>query len=420
MKKKIITILVLISLILPFQMFAADEPQSAMELTLEQAQQLALNNSSQLKTYNKNIKQILETYIGKGKYTYDVSVFSPIEEMNKMYLRLANNSLFLEEEQGELYMLYSMYEGTDYVKNINFEKYFSKEEFPDTSIWYNILSLKIGKEIARYQAADQVRQSFDKIIAAEKQVSLMKENYQNKEKINNSKEIQYKNGTVSRLDKDSAQVDYLTAKLQFDQQNRGFENLKTGFKNLLGLELNKEIILKDYNIKDKYKVPVLNEYIKKALAQRNEITIPKMGLVVNKNQLNQVDLYLRYMPYMDSLLNSKANLENEKMNLEASIEQSEYEITQDVISEYASLKEKQKALDIQSNKLKTALKNYTTAKINYKDGYINSETLQDIKMLWTQADLSYNNSKRQFQYSLERMDSLCGLGIKQLSIGGEK
>ncbi len=401
----------------PFYSNAAEPAQKSssdteLTITLEQAQQLALENTSQLKPYYKSIKQLIEPYIGEDKYLYDTEKYSPADRMNGLYSRLVSNDLFFEQDQGELVMYYSMYEGTGLVKNINIDKYMDKNHFPDTSIWYNYVSLKINKEIARYQIIDQVRQLYDNILNVRDQVSIMEKNTQLSENNFKAAQANFNSGSISEINKAEAEENYLTTKLQMEKADRSLQNLENNLKNIIGVQLSQKIALKDYEPGVIPEIQDYDTYLNKALAQRREITVPKMGLVVNQNGLNSLESILRYMPLLDSALNMKNNYENEIQNMQAALEEGKYEVTQDILYEYSQLKAKKSDFDIKSNNFETASKNYNSAKVNFDSGNISKTVFEQINIAKMQADMEYTNSKRVLKYAIDRMEALCGLGVK--------
>lgn len=214
----------------------------------------------------------------------------------------------------------------------------------------------------------------------------------------------YDDGKVSSLDREISESDYKKSILNTDTLKRNIENLYYSIKKQCGISLTYKVILKEYTIPSDIKLLSYEEYLSKALLNRNEIRAAS----------NTMDLKQREFDitkgYVDSNTIEYREAEEALTESVFSYQDAVNKVTKDIKSGYSDAIKKQNAVELAKDKETSAKGVYEKVKKQYELGTIPETLLMDTEMSYNQAKSSTIKAERDYKNSLFRLDIASNVG----------
>lgn len=410
MYKKIMLFIVLISFTFSSLNIYATE-KSTMTLTLKDSTLLAVNNSRQLTRLGKTIKDLRKKY--EGSYVIGVlntDRYTMVDRMNELYGKLTSHKLMSLNEHGELMMLYTVLEGTDAVKNIKLEPEINPKDFPDASACATIVKSCLNKELTYLSIEDGVRQTFDSLLSLKKNIDIAQKSYELKKKRYNKAGKDIKNGTVSEVDRLTIETEYKKQGIELNKLIRTLQNLEMSFKRQLGVSVNTEVTLVPYKGNADYRIDKYENYVKRALINRNDITSLKMDLKVAEIQLYTFNLIYSFEFSNSELDLYKRNMELQIPEITNKIKEKQIEVEQELKSAYADLIDKRKTMENSKMSLEAQRTSFEASKLLYKSGSLSSLDYETAMISLELEQSDYDTKVRDFDYSVYKFKNACNIG----------
>lgn len=410
MYKKIMLFILLFSFAFSsINIYAAEK--STMTLTLKDATQLAVKNSGQLTRLGKTIKKLRKVYA--GSYAIDVlntDRYIMVDRINELYAKLTSHKLMSLDEQGELLMLYTVMEGSEAVKNIKLEPEINEKDFPDAAKCAAIIKSCLNKELSYLSVEDGIRQTFDSILSVRKNIILAQKSYelQNQRFIKAVKD--HKNGTISEAERLTIETEYKKQGIELSKLKRTLENLEMSFKRQLGISIDTDITLVPYKTNTDYRIDKYENYLKRALINRSEITTLKMDL-----KAAEIELYTFNLIYSFEFSNTeldlyKRNMELQIPNIANQIKEKQIEVEQELKSAYADFVDKRKTMENSKMSLESESKSFEASKLLYKSGSLSSMDYNAATISLEIAQSDYDTKVRDFDYAIYKFKNSCSIG----------
>lgn len=415
MNKKVFLIFLLIisvsSTIIPNKSFAAEgNERQTYKISLSDAYSKALNTSNDLNKTDQSIYYLTKPY-GETDILHDRNQYNMEEEFIRLYEKMSSGKFLQSYEQGELVMYYATFKDSEIFKNKSLSPTINPNEFPNCDIWVRMMQMKISNELLRANIVDSVRQLYDSLLSINDNISIMAQTNKDLELGNEEADLNFKNGKISELQKTKITSNYEIQKLQLNKLKRTKENIERNLKKILGLNFDDEIQITPYKVLEKELViPNYESCIKKALLNRNEISLVKMNLLASQIQLLTLDNYIWYMPENESLKMTKEETLLRIDELQDEIKEQEEFVTKAINTAYAEVEYQNKTLIIEKLKLETAQKDLDKAKLQYKSGQVSNKTLTNVKIAYEKSKASHESTLRELAHNINKLNNSCGVG----------
>ncbi len=410
MYKKIMLFILLFSFAFSsINIYAAEK--STMTLTLKDATQLAVKNSGQLTRLGKTIKKLRKAYA--GSYAMDVlntDRYIMVDRINELYAKLTSHKLMSLDEQGELLMLYTVMDGSDAVKNIKLEPEINTKDFPDAAKCAAIIKSCLNKELSYLSVEDGIRQTFDSILSVRKNTNLAQKSYELQTQRFNKAVKEHKNGTISEAERLTIETEYKKQGIELSKLKRTLENLEMSFKRQLGISIDTDITLVPYKTNTDYRIDKYENYLKRALINRSEITTLKMDL-----KAAEIELYTFNLIYSFEFSNTeldlyKRNMELQIPNIANQIKEKQIEVEQELKSAYADFVDKRKTMENSKMSLESERKSFEASKLLYKSGSLSSMDYSAATISLEIAQSDFDTKVRDFDYAIYKFKNSCSIG----------
>lgn len=251
----------------------------------------------------------------------------------------------------------------------------------------------------------------------------------------------YEAGTVPHFDVLRAEVNLANVRQSLLTVQNAYEMAKSALLNTMGIDPTTPVELQEETPTPQFQLLPLEEYVQKALQNRKEVQVLKLGLDIAQANLaltkreNYPDLAigfyynwqspttafspretswnavlsLSFTPF-DSGLN-KAKQENVQSTIEtlkANLAQLEDGIRLEVKNAYTSLENAKAKLDVAEKVLEQAREAYRLAEARYQAGVSTQVELLDTQSALTQAEVNYVNALFDFQIAKINLDKAIG------------
>lgn len=406
MKKNavLVVIILIISTLIPFSSFAADDIQiKPYVLSIEDAYQKALNTSIDLNKNDKNIYYLTKPF-GATEVLHNRSQFNMENEFLRLYDKLKSGKFLQSFEQGELVMYYSVFKDSEVFRDKSLSPAIYPEEFPNCDVWVSMMQMKINGELMRRGILAQVRQLYDNLLYMDDNISISEEALNIAEKSAEIAEINYKNGKISEIEKEQIQGNFKTKRLELDKQKRSRENLERNLKNITGIDISDNIQIEPYKISKKdLTIPSYESCLNKAFLNRNEIAVAKMNLLATQIQLKNIENYIFYMPNIEDFQLTKQELLLRIDELKEQIKSQEHLVQISINDEYTQAAYNRKNLDIAEKNYNASQDKYNQAQLEYNQGKLSLNTLNNVKIAYEADKAIYDKAVRDLAYQIGKL-----------------
>jgi len=410
-KKVLLVFLLIVSIsIIPINSFAVGAAEKQIsKISLRDACSKALDANNDLIMNDKNIYDMLKGY-GAPKLTHDRTKYNMENEFTRLYETMKSGKFLQSYEQGELVMYYATFKDSEIFKNKSLSPTINPNEFPNCDIWVSMMQMKIRNEILRVGTVDNVKRLYDSLLSINDNINIMTESNRILDLDYKEADLNFKNGKISELQRTKISNNYEIQKLRLNKLKRNKENIERSLKNVLGLNLNDDIQIIPYKVSEyELVIPSYQDCIKKALLNRNEISLVKMNLLANQIQLPILDNYVWNMPKIESFKMMKQETLLRVDELQDEIVAQEEFVTRAINTAYADVNYQKETLAIESLKLESAQKDLDKANFQYKSGQVSYKTLTNVKIAFDTSKASYESALRELAFRINKLNNSCGV-----------
>ncbi len=234
---------------------------------------------------------------------------------------------------------------------------------------------------------------------AEELEKIASENLELKRKLLDNAKLKFKVGTVSNMDVLQAESALNTAKDELFTAQNNLRNAKMGFNTFMGYKLMQSVKLTDNLTQVSLPSKTLDQSIKEALQNRNEIKMAEYGLNVGNLSFA---IYKKYPQNSAKYLNASLKVaEGEK-----GIKDATGLIEMDVRSKYMDMKQKHEAITSGLKLVENAKEGVRLAQLQFDVGMTTLTSVNDAQIALNRAQvglaqnlLSYNLAVVQYEYA---------------------
>lgn len=275
-------------------------------------------------------------------------------------------------------------------------------------MWYSLQSaiqkVKYQKELVNETIKVNIEGAYDGILFAEEGLKLQKQLYEKQKKDYTNVVKQYENNQISELEKVIAEKELKKSSLELEKINRQVENGKIQLKQILGIDLEKEISLAD-NLSTAIKEPKdYDGYLSSALLSRNEVLAAKLDYDEKERTFNIADDYLYDNDY--ELMDARRAYNEAKVALL----NAKKGVRENIKNAYLYVSQKRLEIDLASKKLEAAQVQYNAVKSSYEAGMTSLPMVWNVELGLNSAKMNYNNAIRDYKTSLNKLDAASKIG----------
>ncbi len=391
MNKRILVIVVLVFMLSLTQAAVADEVVETtelentenlpLELTIDEAVKLAIENSSEI-----------------------WKIDSEIAEAKDLVRVQSNTKSDLKDKMDRMNEFGIMIPSDNYVNVMLTEKgYYTKAAKMQLTL------TEYGKEQLLKGIEINVKSAYYKVLLAQKAVMLNEKKLKEAEDQLKILEVKFENGTATKLDILQGELAVNQASTDIDNAEDSLALELLSFKNTLGLQLDKEVILTE----DIEYIPLeetdIDKLINQAKEQRIEILQAKETLEVQKIE------HEAYTSYYTSLNWKYKNAVRNLDYAEKSLENSYKDVELDVRKKYLELVKAERALNNMDTTIELSKEAVRITGLFYEYGMATALEVLDADTKLTEAEIgryqllvSYNIAKMMF-------NNACELGMPQIN-----
>lgn len=384
-------------------------------LSIEMAQQKAVQNENSIIKNNRTIKNLIEN----NDYTYQEGLFvisDAAKSIDDLYNKLKNGSSINSQEYAKLCILYTMYGDTVYFKGKeDLTKYMNPDRFAKYSLWANVMKLSLSNQITEATIRYQTRVLYDNILSIKGQLENFKRSVELQEKIYNQQKSRYDVGELSKITIDTAYKQLQIKRLELNKLTRTIDNLEMDLKKLTGLPIDSQLVLSDYSKNNIEKFEDYDTYLNKALINRNEILLAKIDYGVGKNNLFTANEAFSNNPWNVNTKLNKSIAEQKINEAELSISTGKEAVLQSINTAYIDVKYKKEEMDICKAKLNYENEQYRITSEKYKKQLISETELKNREIVKLSALTAYNDAVRAYNLSVTSLQQAAGLGIASMA-----
>ena len=307
-------------------------------------------------------------------------------------------------------------------------------------------SLSIDQAEIDYQRTKEdvitsTKKAFLQALQAKKSIAIFETTLKAAEEHLRVAKAAYEAGTVPQFDVLRAEVNLANIRQQLLSVQNAYEMAKSALLNTMGIDPTTPI-----ELQEKVKAPEepslsLDDCVKKALENRKEIAVLKLGIEIAEENLrltkreNYPDLTLGFSynwqhpttsfspreftwnvvlslsatPFDSGLNKAKQkNIESTIETLKANLSQLEDGIKLEVKNAYTNLENAKAKLDVASKTLEQAREAYRLAEVRYQAGVSTQVELLDTQAALTQAEVNYVNALFDFHIAKIDLDKAIG------------
>lgn len=243
----------------------------------------------------------------------------------------------------------------------------------------------------------------------EVQVQVAKDNLDRTQKIYDSTMLKYKLGTVSKLDTLTAETTLNTAKDNYTLAVNGFSQMKMNFNLFMGYNIHQKVTLTDSLSVLDLPTKSVDDSIKEALKNRNEISNAQHAAEMCNYDLNNSKAYPKssstYMSKNSALLIAEENLKKAPGTVEI-----------DVRTKYMDMKQKYDA--VKSGKISYANSKEASrlGQLQYDSGFITVTDLSGINFNTFNTQQSYYKAILDYNLAVNAYNLASGVGTSRANI----
>ena len=243
----------------------------------------------------------------------------------------------------------------------------------------------------------------------EAQVQVAKDNLTRAQAIYSSTMLKYKLGTVSKLDTLNAETSLNTAKDNYTLAVNGFEQIKMNFNLFMGYNIHQKVTLTDSLTALAFPTKSVDDAIKEALVNRNEIHGANYSATMAAYLLNDVKAYpstsATYRSARTALLTAQESAELAPGQVEV-----------DVRTKYMDMKQKYEAVTSGKVSYENSKEASRLGQLQYDSGVITVTDLSGINLNTFNVQQAYYKAILDYNIAVNAYNLASGIGIEGISI----
>lgn len=243
----------------------------------------------------------------------------------------------------------------------------------------------------------------------EAQVQVAKDNLTRTQAIYNSTMLKYKLGTVSKLDTLTAETTLNTAKDNYALAVNGLEQIKMNFNLFMGYNIHQKITLTDNLTALGFPKKTVEESIKEALVNRNEISGANYNAQMSQYALDNVKAYPKssatYLGAQSTLLMAQeaAKTAPEKVEI-------------DIRTKYMDMKQKYDAVNSGKISYENSKEASRLGQLQYDSGVITVTDLSGINLNTFNTQQTYYKAILDYNLAVDAYNLASGIGTEPATI----
>ncbi len=304
------------------------------------------------------------------------------------------------------------------VKNIN------KAENDPASFWEYDNSNKAMLKYNRAYATTQGPKNYDAEInklktdtlnnyytfkELENQEQIAKDNLALKEKLLSNTQLKYKLGTVSKNDVLKAEVSVYEAKDQFSAAANGLNTMKMSFNQFMGYDLMQKVALTDTIKEIPLSTKSLQDSIKSALINRNEIAEALYNRDMTKlsfaNYSKLPSTSSKYIAAKMAMLSAETGYKNAPLTVE-----------NDVRTKYMAMNQKYSAVQTGKKAVENSKETVRLTQLQYDSGMATLSDVEEAQLGYYNQQLSYSKALLEYVLAVNDYGLSSGVGVKTATI----
>ncbi len=243
----------------------------------------------------------------------------------------------------------------------------------------------------------------------EAQVQVAKDNLDRTQAIYNSTMLKFKLGTVSKLDTLTAQTTLNTAKDKYTLAVNGFEQMKMNFNLFMGYNLHQKVALTDSLTALAFPTKSVDDAIKDALVNRNEINEANYNAEMAAYALDNVKAYPKssatYLSAKSTLLMAQEGAKNAPGKIEM-----------DVRTKYMDMKQKYEAVTSGKVSYENSKEASRLGQLQYDSGVITVTDLSGINYNTFNMQQDYYKAILDYNLAVNAYNLASGIGTEGATI----
>ncbi|MBR6015295.1 MAG: TolC family protein [Firmicutes bacterium] len=257
---------------------------------------------------------------------------------------------------------------------------------------------------ARHNALDlQSIEMYYKLKSAEEGLAISKESYEISKTVYEQTQKKYKLGTVSKVDLLNAELDLAEAKDKLTSTENGVKQARMGFNILFGYELMQPVTLTDSIAVPTLPAIGVEDAVKSALANRNEV---KEAAYLLENAEKNLSSFSAYPRTSAKYLQAKVAY----LGVKASCDMVPQTVEQDIRTQYDAMHQYYDALQTGEKSVANAKETLRLTQLQYNSGLVTYTTVQQVRLLYESALLSQASAKLNYALAVEKFNMSIDVG----------
>ena len=353
-----------------------------LQLTIEDAVQLAIESSWDIQSLDRNLRNIDDA----------IDAQEDLQDTMETILKGSINQINASLEQYKLMGVISNYVDALLIKRGHgVEQAKSQEVVLEETKKQTIEAIEIGAKSAYYE-----------VLIAEKTLELQEQLLKKAQQHKDIAQVKYDNGVATKLVKLQADSAYVSAKSDYQDAEDTLKIKYLELNNTLGLDFEKEVELVSQVGYTPTEEIELDSSIQSALENRSDIKKLKAELELQKEETGA------YKSYYTPALQQYKDAEEKLLEAEHAYDQSFKDVELDVRTKYLELVKAERALNNMSESVAIARESVRVSQLFYEydlatlTDVIDAETaLSQVEIGRYQLLISYNIAKMMFENSYD-------------------
>ena len=356
--------------------------EEVLQLTIEDAVQLAIENSWDIQTLDRNLRNIDDAIDAQEDLqdAMELILKGPIDSINKAL-----------EKYKEMGLVSSYVDALLIKRGFGLEQIKSQEVVLEETKKQTLEAIEIGAKSAYYQ-----------VLIAEKTLELQEQLLKKAEQHKKIAQVKYENGVATKLVKLQADSAYISAKSDYQNAEDELKIKYLELNNTLGLEFDQEVdLVSDVGYTPTEEID-LDASIESAFENRSDIKKLKSEL-----ELQEVET-AAYKSYYTPALQQYKDAEEKLLEAEHAYDQSFKDVELDVRRNYLELVKAERALNNMTESAAIARESVRVSQLFYEYDLATLTDVIDAETGLAQAEIgryqlmiSYNISKMMFENSYD-------------------
>lgn len=384
----------------------------AEELNLEQAIEMATEDTSNIDTLNDVIEDLWDTYYsaqeGKRMIQKNLDTMADFEALHDK--KYKDKESLSPQETFELEMYQMMYGETPpkFTNQEMLDQFIKPRDFAYKAVYIEIQKLKNTRTTINLNMEAVVRGLYNQVIELQ-DLLLLQTNYLEIAQEQYQQDVlKYEVGDISE---DALEISALNLKVleyQIKQLEININTLEMNFNQLIDRNVLERVILVDPVDEITTVEPIhksLETYLSDAIKNRAEIKNARLDLEVKKREESIIKTYLK-----NELLTDRVNAEIAVIQTSYALEQAEAEVKDNITDGFIETSSLWQDYIMSISDLTIKTNHYKDMSGRYEVGYINKTTLDLIEYQVKMSENTVKSNLRNYLNAVDKMDKASGLG----------